>query len=248
MALVELSCDSLLAGRIKLLQPRKGYRAAIDPVFLAAAVPAQPGQRILDLGCGVGSAALCLLARVEDVVVVGLDNQSDLLELAARNASENAFADRFHPILADVAGPLPGRASEVFDHVMANPPYLPASRARDTKASLKRAATVEGEADLATWTRIALAKVKPKGTVTFVHRADRLDAMLAALYGAAGGIATYPLWPAMEKSAKRVIVQARKAVASPARLSCGMVLHEADGSYTKEAEGILRDARALDIG
>ncbi len=248
MALVDLSHDSLIAGRITILQPKRGYRAAIDPVFLAAAVPARPGERILDLGCGVGSAALCLLARVEGIAVVGVDNQPDLVDLAARNASENTVAERFRAILADVVGPSPELALESFDHVMANPPYLPASRARDTKASLKRAATVEGEADLATWTRMALAMVKPKGTVTFVHRADRLDAILAALYGVAGGIVTYPLWPGVEKPAKRVIVQARKAVASPARLSSGMVLHKADGSYTKEAEGILREARALDIG
>ena len=60
----QLSDDKFLCGRLRLLQPLQGYRAATDPVLLAAACPAEPGQSVLDLGCGAGAAALCLGARV----------------------------------------------------------------------------------------------------------------------------------------------------------------------------------------
>ena len=56
--------DTLLGGRVKLRQPRHGYRAAIDPVLLAAAVPAGHGDTVLDIGCGAGAAGLCILSRV----------------------------------------------------------------------------------------------------------------------------------------------------------------------------------------
>ena len=56
--------DKLLDGRVTLLQPRKGYRVAIDPVLLAAAVPARLGDHVLDLGSGTGAASLCLAARL----------------------------------------------------------------------------------------------------------------------------------------------------------------------------------------
>ena len=58
--------DHLLNGRVALEQPRDGYRVAIDPVFLAAAVPAKSGNKILELGVGTGAAALCLLARIPE--------------------------------------------------------------------------------------------------------------------------------------------------------------------------------------
>jgi len=62
----DLPCseDTLLGGRVKLRQPRHGYRAAIDPVLLAAAVPAGDGDTLLDIGCGAGTTVLALAARV----------------------------------------------------------------------------------------------------------------------------------------------------------------------------------------
>ena len=58
-----LSCDAFLGGRLRIWQPRAGYRAGIDPVMLAAAVPARPRQSVLELGCGAGTASLCLAAQ-----------------------------------------------------------------------------------------------------------------------------------------------------------------------------------------
>ena len=46
--------DRLLGGRVRLRQPAQGARAAIDPIFLAAAVPAVANQQILDAGFNVG--------------------------------------------------------------------------------------------------------------------------------------------------------------------------------------------------
>ncbi|HEY2110716.1 MAG TPA: methyltransferase, partial [Dongiaceae bacterium] len=60
--------DAILGGLLRLRQPAKGLRTGIDPVFLAAAAPATKG-RVLDLGCGVGTAALCLARRLPAVEV-----------------------------------------------------------------------------------------------------------------------------------------------------------------------------------
>jgi tRNA1(Val) A37 N6-methylase TrmN6 len=237
--------DALLGGRVRLRQPLAGFRAAIDPVFLAAAVPAAAGESVLDLGCGAGAAALCLLARQTGIRVTGLEIDGDLVKLADANARLNGVADRFLAVHGDVAKPPPRLAPGTFHHVMCNPPFLPAGAGPPSASPSRDAAMREGAAVLADWVRLALIMARPQGSVTLIHRADRLDAILATLSGQAGDIAVYPLWPGAGKPAKRVIVRARKGVAAPARLFPGMILHEPDGSFTVAAESILRDAAAL---
>jgi tRNA1(Val) A37 N6-methylase TrmN6 len=87
--------------------------------------------------------------------------------------------------------------------------------------------------------------LQPKGTLVVVHRADRLDELLAALRGKVGEITVFPLWPKAGRPAKRVLVRARKGVATPLALLPGLVLHEDDGRYTPIAQAVLRDGAAL---
>ena len=240
--------DALLGGRVKFLQPAAGYRVAIDPVLLAAAVPAMATDSVLDLGCGVGAAALCLAVRVPGCRVIGIEAQRELVRLAGENAARNGVADRVAIMAGDIRNPPPRLEPGSFAHVMANPPYMEADVASPSPLPAKATATVEGAADLAIWVRFALVMVRPRGSVTFIHRADRLEHLLAQFAGRAGGIVVLPLWPGAGKSAKRVIVQARKDVATPTRLLPGLVLHEADGRFTAAADAVLRDAKAIEFG
>jgi len=239
-----LTEDHLLGGRLRLRQPATGARVAIDPVFLAAIVDAEPNQLILDIGCGTGAAMLCLAARVPQCRVVGLEMQRDLVRIAGDNAILNGMGQRLSVMIGDLLSPPPRLSPGSFDHVMANPPYLERGRGSETTPE-KAAATIEGDADLADWVRFSLMMVRQKGAVHFIHRADRIDALLAQLSGRAGDIVVYPLWPAQEKPASRVLVRARKQVASPSRLMPGMVLHEPDGRFTAAAEAVLRGAARL---
>lgn len=230
---------------MRLRQPTTGYRVAIDPLFLAAAVPAEPSHHVLDMGCGVGAAALCLAARVPGCRITGIEFQRDLVRLAGDNIELNEFSPRLSVMLGDLLRLPPRLSPGAFDHVMANPPYLEAGTATPPPDASKGAANVEGAADLAAWVRTALAMVRPKGTITFIHRADRIEDLLAQLAGRAGGIVLYPLWSGAGKPAKRIVVRARKQIATPTLLLPGMVLHGPDGHFTPEAEAILRDAAAL---
>jgi tRNA1(Val) A37 N6-methylase TrmN6 len=238
--------DRLLGGRIRLRQPATGYRVAIDPVFLAASVPAEPRQLVLDVGCGAGAAMLCLAARVPHLRVVGLEMQRDLVRLAGDNVILNGLDARASVMIGDLLHPPPRLSPGAFDHVMANPPFQQRGHAVFA-APEKSAATIEGEADLAAWVRFSLAMVRSKGTVTFVHRADRIDTLLGHIAGRAGEVVVFPLWPGQDKAATRVLVRARPQVASPARLAAGLVLHEPDGRLTPGADGVLREGRGLEL-
>ncbi len=237
--------DKLLGGRVMLRQPADGYRVAIDPIFLAAAVPAAPGELVLDVGAGVGAAALCLAWREPNCLIRGIEIQHALVRLAGENAALNGNAARMEFMVGDILRPPPRMAPGTFHHVMANPPYQAAESGTRSDNHGRDRANVEGEAALADWVRYCLNMARSKGSVTFIHRADRLDSLLAELRQRAGDIAVFPLWPGGSRPASRVIVRARKDVATPTKLSSGMILHEPDGRYSAAAEAVLRDGAAL---
>ena len=237
--------DRLLGGRVVLRQPAEGYRAAIDPVLLAAAAPARDG-RYLDLGCGIGTVAICLASRVAGCRVTGLEIQESLAGLAGENAAANGFSDRIDIVAGDLLDPPERFAEPVFDGVLANPPYQDSKQSAPPDGS-KAIANREGAAGLDDWIRFAGRVLKTKGWLAMIHRADRVDALSAALHPAFGDVRLLPLWPKPGRPARRVIVLARKGVRSPAALLPGLVLHAEHGGFTPEAEAILRDGAALPL-
>ena len=244
----DLSEDRVLGGRITLRQPARGYRAAIDPVLLAAAVtPADAGETVLDLGCGVGTAALCYAARVPDCAVTGLELQPALADLARANAAANGLDGRVSVVTGDLTDPPAAVPGNGFARVMLNPPYLAPDAADPAPQAEKATATVEGGADLAAWIGFALSRLAPRGRLTLVHRADRLAEILALLDGRAGDIAVLPLWPKAGRPAKRVIVGGRKGAKGGAAVLPGLTLHTADGAYTEAADRVLRDAGNISL-
>jgi tRNA1(Val) A37 N6-methylase TrmN6 len=240
----ELSGDAILGGQLRLRQPARGYRAGIDPVFLAAAAP--PVARALDLGCGAGAAALCLARRLPAVEVAGLELQPALAALARENARLNGLEDRVAIQEGDLLRPPAAPSLGGFDLVMANPPFHAAGSATAPAEPGRARGHVEGAADLAAWVRQALKFAGPKGLLLMVHRPERLGDLLALLEGRAGGITVFPLWPALGRPARRILLLARKGSAAPLALAAGLVLHEADGRYTPAADAVLRGA-GLDL-
>jgi len=242
-----LTDDRLLDGRVNLAQPVNGYRAAIDPVLLAAFVPARTGDRVLELGAGAGAASLCLAARVPGVRVEGLEQDAATVALARANAGRNAFqpVPLFH--LGDMARPPAHVLGDLgpFDHAFANPPFMEAPAATAPADARRAAAHVEGAAGLGLWVASLVRSVRHRGTISLIHRADRLDGLLAAFDRQVGGIVILPLWPKAGRPAKRVLVQAVKGSRAALTLSPGLVLHEADGRFTAAAEAILRGAAKL---
>ncbi|PKQ06493.1 MAG: methyltransferase [Alphaproteobacteria bacterium HGW-Alphaproteobacteria-12] len=242
--------DGFLDGRLNLLQPEKGYRAGLDAVLLGACVPARPGERALEAGAGVGVASLCLAARIGELEVAGLELQPELVRLAGENISRNGFEGRVSIVEGDIGLPARDLAAMGFEpnswhHVFANPPfYDPASNPAPPDAGKAQAHLTLGS-DLGDWVRFACVMARPKGTVTFIHRADALAGLLAAMTGHLGGIEVFPLWPATGKPASRVIMRGQRGSRAPLVLRPGLVLHGADGRFTAHADALLRGGEAL---
>jgi tRNA1(Val) A37 N6-methylase TrmN6 len=235
---------TLLGGRVRFAQPAQGYRAAIDPVLLAAFVPARPGEHVLEGGLGAGAAALCLLARVPQARVTGIEIDPALAAIAAGNAAANQAALTVET--ADLLAYRQGR----FDHALANPPYQPAGSGSASPLTARRRADREAAADtLAAWLDALSRRLASRGTLTLVLPAARLsDAARALREAGLGAIALLPLWPRAGEPAKRLLLQGRKSARGGDRLLPGLVLHQANGTFTPAAEAVLRDGAPLGLG
>jgi tRNA1(Val) A37 N6-methylase TrmN6 len=244
--------DAILNGRLRLFQPARGHRFGHDAILLAAAVPAQPEERVLELGAGVGAASLALLSRVPGTDATLIEIDPALCELADRNISRNGFADRARAMALDAeADPEmfreAGAVPHSFDHVIANPPFNDATHQPSPDALRRRAH--EGPAGLlAGWVATAREMLKGSGRITLIWRAEGLDQVLSVLQDGFGDISVIPVYPAPERLAIRVIVGATKGSDAPQRTLHGLTLNGPDMRPSDDAEGILRHGGAWPPG
>jgi tRNA1Val (adenine37-N6)-methyltransferase len=231
--------DTLLAGRLLLRQPAKGYRAGMDAVLLGAAVAAMDFRSGLDAGCGVGGALLsaALLGHANQYLV-GLEKDGAAAILAAHNVAANGLAGRVSVVTGDVLAPPDGLAGG-YDLVFSNPPFFDDDSAIRSPSEDRTAAWIAG-VPLNAWIKAMAKLATARGRLVILHRADRLTDILSALQGRAGDVAIYPVRPRADAPAKRVIVCARIGSRAPVRLLRGLDLHPAagQGRFTPEADAV----------
>lgn len=234
----------VLNHKVRLLQAEAGFRTSLDSVFVAAACRAEEGDRVLDLGAGVGGAGFCLLWRVAGTHVTGIEIQQSHADLAVKNIALNEMHGRADFIAADIRG---WRTDRRFDHVICNPPYLDAGTYTRSPSEERAKALGHDEEDASVqdWIDAGFHNLKPGGSLTIIHRADYTDKIVQALGRKFGAIEIIPLYPKAGKEAVRVIVRALKDRRTPAKIGPAIVLHEDSGAYTAAADAILRDGAAI---
>lgn len=241
---MELTRDDFMGGRLSVWQPKAGYRAGVDPVFLAAFVQARPGQSVLELGCGVGVAALALQARVGGLDITGLELQESYADLARRNATETGLA--MQVVTGDLTSMPPELRARQFDHVIANPPYYLRNGGSGADDTGRETALAEGT-PLAAWIDAGVRRLLPGGHLSIIQNAERLPDLLAACDGRLGDIAVLPLHPRRQRPASLILLRARKGSGGAFRLLAPLILHEGDRhlrdgeSYTATVRAILRE-------
>lgn len=242
--------DAFLGGRLTLEQPARGYRAGVDPVLLAAAVPAGSGDSILELGCGTGAALLCLGARVAGLGLYGVEVQPAYADLCRSNAAGNAIGATIWT--ADLRQPPAALRALSFDHVIANPPYF--DRAAGSQSGQPdRDIAFGGDTPMADWMDAATRRLKPKGRLTLIQKADRLRDVLAGMDSRLGSIVVHPITGRAGRDADRILITARKGGRAALRLAPPIVLHAGEAhlrdgeDYAPAIRAVLREGAALPL-
>lgn len=232
-----MSAEKFLDGKIIVRQPEDGFRAGLDAVMLAAAVP--DAAHAFELGAGAGTASLCLAARLPGIAITGIEIDPALTKLANQNAAANGVDKHVAFVAADIFA-LPLEWKREYEAVLMNPPFHGEGQ---TSPDAARARALMDGGTLRDWLEAGLKRTVSGGSFTAIFRADRLNEALAALPGT--GVTVFPLWPKAGELARRVVIQVRKGAGTPFSLLPGLILHQASGAYTLEAEAILRGNAAL---
>jgi tRNA1(Val) A37 N6-methylase TrmN6 len=249
-SLGEISEDAVLGGRLRLRQPRRGHRVGHDAILLAAACRAEPGDRVIDLGAGVGAAGLALAMRAAGISVTLVEIDPSLVALADANAQLNGLGDRVRAVALDVLAPArafarAGLAPESAVAVLMNPPFNDMDRQQISPDGGRRLAHAAARATLAGWVKTAARLLRPRGSLTLIWRADRLADVLDALIPAFGGLAVLPVYPNPGQDAIRIIVRGTRSSRAPLRLLPGLTLNDREGRPTPEVEAVLRAGQEL---
>ncbi|MEL6572605.1 MAG: methyltransferase [Pseudomonadota bacterium] len=245
-----LTYDAFLGGKIRVLQPKAGFRSGVDAVLLAASVPAKPDETILELGCGVGVAGLCLHARVDRVTLTGVEIQPDYAALAEKNAA--SLSARMTIVASDLRSLPHDLRQQQFTHVMMNPPYFDRSQG-SAAPNVGRDLALAGDTPLTDWLEVGLKRLAPKGTLTIIQHITRLPEVLGGLEGRLGSLILQPIAGRPGMAPGLFLLQGRHSGRAPFQMNVPLVMHEgakhtADAeSYTTQIQGILRDGAALPL-
>ena len=232
--------DAALGGAVHVIQPGKGYRFSVDAVLLARFASEEAVGQALDLGCGCGVVALCLLALGGARSVMGVDLQPDMVDRAARSAAWNGWAARARFLVADIRDLEGVLGAGRFDLVVANPPYRPVGAGRvspDPSTAVARHEVACGIGDVV---RTARERLAPGGRLCVVYPAARLATLLWACRSE--GIeprVLRPVHPREGAPASRVLLRAEKGGREGLELRAPLVLHAPGRRYSPEADRLL---------
>ncbi len=245
-----LTHDAFLGGRVRLWQPKRGHRAGFESVLLGASVDAKVGERLIDLGAGVGTAGLCAAMRIGGVLVSLVERETGLSALSARNAEALVCSYRCHcvdatelPAVLVEHGLLP----ESADHVICNPPFRSAGHGTRSPDGMKARAHSEPGDLLRHWLKTALMLARHGGTIAFVLPPELLSVVLGWAEGRMGAIRVLPIAHRPGLDAVRVIVKGVRSRRSPLVLRPFLCLTDKDGAETEAARAVLREGKALAV-
>lgn len=246
----DVSEDAFLGGRLRLRQLKSGHRAGHDAVLLAAATAVQAGDRVADLGTGIGVAGLSVACRVGGVDLVLVEIDPTLADLARHNAAANDIAAEVKvlDLEADAAAfAACGLGPDSVDVVLMNPPFNDPARHRRSPDEARGIAHVATGTTLANWTHAARRILKSRGVLTLIWRADGIAEVLSTLAHGFGGLEILPVHGDVSGPANRILVRAVKGGRAPTQIHPALMLNDESGVPNKQVQDVLAGKGTLPL-
>jgi tRNA1(Val) A37 N6-methylase TrmN6 len=247
---LEVTHDAALGGRLRLTQPKRGHRFGHDAILLAAAVPAKAGDRVADLGAGVGAAGLAVAARVPGIDLTLVEIEPALVALVKQNIAANGFSQNARAVTLDATAmendfAAVGLPAGSFDCVLMNPPFNDATL-QPSPDALRRRAHVSASDTLMRWIASAERLLRHGGTLTLIGRGADADQIVASLAGW-GAITLLPIRSIEDQPPIRAICRATKGGGGAPVTLPDFILNDVARMETAAARRVLRDAAPLPL-
>jgi len=236
----EETVDTILGGRLQLVQPKRGYRFSIDSILLARFARCRPGARVLELGAGCGVVSIMIAVQHRPSIVTAMEIQPSLASMIERNATLNQL-DKVVAVEADLrVRKVANVAPATYDLVLANPPYRRVGGGRQSPNTGRRLARDESAASLSQFVVAAARYVIHGGRVAMIFTAERSAELLTELK--ANRLEPKRIrmvHPRIDMDASTILVEARKGAGVGVEIEPPLVLYAAKGVYSAEGRSML---------
>jgi tRNA1Val (adenine37-N6)-methyltransferase len=171
--------DTIIRGRLKVIQPNRGYRFSVDALLLAEFASIKDTDSVVDLGAGCGIISLLIAINRKAKLIFGLEIQKDLASQAKRNVIINNLEGKVYIICGDLRKlPIkPGSASVVI----CNPPYRKGKSGRVNPDLGKAIARHEIFANLNHILMAGKTILQPGGKLALIYPANRLPEIFSTM-------------------------------------------------------------------
>lgn len=237
----DATLDILFDGRLRVRQPRSGYRFSIDAILLAHQARLTAADTVLDLGTGCGIVPLILCYRFPQISVWAVEIQTELSDLASRNIIENELQNRITILNTDLRELQKSDLPDTFDWVVTNPPYRRANSGRLNPDQQRAVARHELSAKLEDVLSAASRRLTAGGRFVAIYTTERIPEMLA-------GMRAVGIEPKVQRmvhtraqfNAKRVLIEGIKGARSGITIPPPLIVHGSDRKYTPEVAAMFQ--------
>lgn len=228
--------DSLLGGKIKVIQSKYGYRFAIDAVILANFVHLRKREKVLELGTGCGIILIFLALKHPQVKkFFGLEIQKPLVYQAKRNVELNRLNEKIQILYANMKDVKKFFPPLSFDVVISNPPYYRLGAGRINPMAEKAIARHEIMGSLLDVAKICIHALREKGRLYLIYPSLRCVHLFSSLrrYRIEPKRIRW-VYPREQERASFVLIEAIKGGSEEAKVEPPLFIYQGDGNYTKE--------------
>lgn len=241
---IETTDDTLLGGRVRVRQPKQGYRVGLEAPLLAAFAlgePRKPPRHIVDLGAGVGSVGLCASHFCVGARLTLVEDEPATAVLARVNLEQNGLSARGSVVVSSVTQVVETLGRGVADLVLTNPPWFDEAAGHVPDDPRRRRARMLGPAGVAPFLAAGRQLLGRGGRLCIAFPAPSLAALFRA-FDATGLVAKRMrfLHGRATANADVVFVEAMPAKPGGLRVQPAWLVRTAGEAYTDEIAALLR--------